>query len=139
MNKRWLLALSVFFFQSIACNSAHTLEEKRIENVVRVFWHEKTAYSVHIQKPGSKELEVISLPDNMCLKAGSTHLIKPQLIKDVEANKQRWVRYLKNPYDVRSGSYCLEALEIHIYSEKDIEGGEWDHGKFGKGQTQVIQ
>ncbi len=60
----------------------------------------------------------------------------PRLIVDLSQGSLMWVRYIKNfNFDFN----CLQLLEIHISSEKDIEGGGWNHGKFGRGQTSVIK
>ena len=37
------------------------------------------------------------------------------------------------------GTTMTKWLEIHVRSVNDINGGSWNHGKFGKGQTNVIQ
>jgi len=47
-----------------------------------------------------------------------------------------WVKYVM---DRNWDLDCLQSLEIHVWSEADIEGGGWDHGKFGRGQTSVIK
>jgi hypothetical protein len=33
----------------------------------------------------------------------------------------------------------LQRLDIHIHNLDEIQGGGWNHGKFGRGKTQVIE
>lgn len=107
------------------------IEEVRINNVVRVFWHENTRYSVQVREPGSVEIKTIRIsPQYMC----SENQLR--LLADVPPEKSMWIRYVINQ---NWDSDCLKLLEIHIHSEKDIEGGGWNHGKFGRGQTSVIK
>lgn len=115
---------------SIACSKGQ-LTEETIKNVVRVFWHENSRYSVMIQEPDSKLISTVNFP--VCRD------VNISIIEDVPGNEAMWVRVI-----IRSGAYysydpCFELLEIHIRSEKDIEGASWNHGKFGSGRTHVIR
>jgi len=107
------------------------IEERQINNVVRVFWHENEKYSVHVREGGSPDIRLVTLPQYMCVSA------KPRLLADVSPKDRMWVRYILITNGLAPD--CLKVLEIHIRSEADIEGGGWNHGKFGSGQISVIQ
>ena len=115
------------------------ITENRTDNVVRVFWHEETRYSVMVQKPESAEIKTISFP-RACWgrsKDNETRMIGNILIlADVPDRSPMWV-FSK----IRDANFdgCIELLEIHIHSVKDVEGASWNHGKFGSGSTTVIQ
>lgn len=124
----FMMTVSLVF---LGCSSR--LEEKRIDNVVRVFWHENTKYSVIVRKHGSAEIETFVLKESMC---GDNPRGKVRIVADVPLGNTMWVRYVTN---FNWNLDCLEVLEIHVHSEKDIIGGGWNHGKFGSGQTVVIE
>lgn len=120
----------------VGCANEAVVSEERISNVVRVFWHEKDRYSIMVRKPGSKILSTKTFPKFLCHRSGGVI----NIISDVENNDDMWV-YAK----IKTGELlnnepgtCILRLDIHIKSEKNIEGGEWDHGKLGKGMTHVI-
>ena len=47
--------------------------------------------------------------------------------------------YYKTEKYCSGGSEFYRYLYIHIHSTKDLNGGGWDHGKFGHGQTSVLE
>ena len=59
-----------------------------------------------------------------------------KIITDVSADKKMWV-LTRGYYAGRDPVY--EYVEIHIHAAKDVNGGGWNHGKFGSGQTNVIE
>jgi len=67
---------------------------------------------------------------------------KIYITKDVPIEQSMWVSY-----EILHGSFsqpdpCLMKLEIHIHSVKsvkDIDGAGWNHGKFGNGETSVVE
>lgn len=122
----FLLAISSL----VLSGCGNRVEEVQINNVVRVFWHENTRYSVQVREPNSAEIKTITLNPNMCLDQ------QARILADVPFGNPMRVRYV---IDYNWNLDCLRVLEIHIRSEKDIEGGGWNHGKFGQGQTSVIR
>ncbi len=124
-----LIVLLVIAMISISVGCDHKIEAVQINNVVRVFWHEGTRYSVQVREPGSTEIKTYVLHGYMCTG-------EPQIFADVAAENRMWVKYVM---DRNWDLDCLQSLEIHVWSEADIEGGGWDHGKFGRGQTSVIK
>jgi len=124
----FLLAISSLVFSG--CGGRD--EEVRVDNVVRVFWHEGTLYSFHVREPNSVEIKLVFTHYTMCVNQRTY----TNILADVPLGNPMWVYYIINHNWDRS---CLKVLEIHIHSEKDIEGGGWNHGKFGRGQTSVIR
>ena len=76
-----------------------------------------------VQEPGLAELKMKTYDLN-----GTLSL----LFSDVSPTNHMWAQiiYAKNG---------LKNLAIHIHSPKDINGAGWDHGKLGRGQTQVLE
>lgn len=112
----------------VGCSSEK--REFRVDNVVRVFWHEDTRYSVHVQQGSANEIEV------------QTYLVSCQerivrIFTDVPAGSKMWLA--GRHYSNWINGACFSYLEIHVHSTQDIEGGGWDHGKFGRGQTTVVE
>ncbi len=110
--------------------------EERVDDVVRVFWHERGRYSFHIQKDSSSEIEVYPA-DSGTIK----------IIADVPTDQKMWM-YVRGysdggwsctGYNGEHHGRCYGVFEIHVHSEQDIEGGGWNHGKFGSGNTVVIR
>ena len=60
------------------------------------------------------------------------------LFTDVSKNQKMWARLVKNKSHKNDRDGEFYYLEIHVRSVTDIEGGGWDHGKFGSGSTHVI-
>jgi len=67
-----------------------------------------------------------------------------QLVDDVPKGSPLWVEYscqfcgdLSHPLE--SQTLRVKGITFHISSILDINGAGWDRGKFGHGQTVVIQ
>lgn len=61
---------------------------------------------------------------------------RTHIYEDVPPNKRMYVEYCNR---CSGGSILPNIVNIHIHSLDEIQGGSWNHGKFGKGQTQVIR
>lgn len=120
-----LLFFCALFFLS-GCREDEKVE--RMENVVRVFWHEGAHYSVMVRQPNSTRLHIIRLSPIW----ESLEKRGVRIFADVPLKDPMWA-------EVKWRGCCLSDLEIHTHSEKNIEGGGWDHGKFGRGTTTVIR
>jgi len=117
----------------MGCSSGEVSDE-RINNVVRVFWHEHDRYSVLVERSDSV-YSTVSLPVNTCGSKKDAVLI----IADVPAHEKMWVSAkIRHGSDLHANP-CIEELKIHVHSLKDVEGGAWNHGKFGSGRTSVIE
>lgn len=60
-----------------------------------------------------------------------------RIIPDCPKGQKMWARIVWENYG--RNTWVIYGLELHVHSEKNIEGGGWDNGKFGKGTTQVIE
>ncbi len=119
-----LLALLISCTGSVIETTKHT-------NVVRVFWHELSSYSILVKN--GNELKTIPLPSRQCAAINGLRGEGVRIFADVPRDADMWVTV-----DIPSGETCFLALTIHVHSELDINGGGWNHGKHGSGQTTVI-
>jgi hypothetical protein len=94
--------------------------------VDRVFMNENTRYTFITIENG----EAIVMEK-------STHCpSKIHLYTDVPKGERMYIEYCNK---CSGGSEILKQLDIHIHNLDEIQGGEWNHGKFGRGKTQVIE
>lgn len=113
-------------------NSSQANDGRTKRNCVRVFMHSPGDYSVMVQE--GDELVVVHLKD------GSPYGVKPKIFKDVSKNKKMYYKVDIIPPSFWGASYTTYSnIEIHVHSEKDINGAGWNRGKFGRGQTEVIE
>ena len=61
--------------------------------------------------------------------------MKITLMDDVAPENRMWARVSR--YGNGNGD-TVTAIEAHIHSTQDVQGGDWDRGKFGHGQTTKI-
>ncbi|MDO8600308.1 MAG: hypothetical protein Q7R73_01645 [bacterium] len=99
----------------------------KIENVVRIFMHEPGHYTFFIKNektPGELEIKTIGVDRNLV-----------KIFTDLLPSKNPWVRHYTgcSPYP------SWGCLEIHIRNPQDVQGGGWNHGKFGRGTTVVVE
>ena len=130
---RYLLALGTAILFIGCFFQPERIEEEKIDNVVRVFWHEGNNFSVMVKPSGTNRLKLIRFPEYHC----DTDAPGVRIFTDVESDKPMWVSS-KVGFG-GSVKWCVYFVDIHIHSEKDVDGGGWNHGKFGSGQTSVIQ
>ncbi len=109
-----------------------TYEDETITDIVRVFWHEQRHYSFYIQKEGSQEINIKEID------VVYNYDKSVKIFSDVPAGNKMWAK-IKESRGRTGFNYYTVYLEIHLHSVKDVEGGGWNHGKFGSGQTQVVQ
>jgi hypothetical protein len=58
------------------------------------------------------------------------------IYRDVPEGNSPWVYY---EVTRQAGDEHYSRLDIHVSSAAQIDGASWNHGKFGSGQTAVIQ
>lgn len=115
--------------------------ELRIDNVVRVFMHEPHRYTLFAQRPETKELAVyeFSIRKGFEYRRANGEILKRcdiRLLADVPNGEPMWAtseRWGSSP----PGADCV--LTIHLHDPTEIDGGGWDHGKFGHGTTHAIE
>ena len=107
--------------------------EERVDDVVRVFWHERYRYSLLYRD--NEQVVFKMLPHKHChYTLGASSPVK--II--VDDNSRLWANIKIMTGSWRNPDPCILLLELHIRSVDDISGGAWNHGKFGSGQTHVI-
>jgi hypothetical protein len=121
-----------FLVLLIACTS-RPIGHERIDNIVRVFMNVPGShYTFLIETPGSNEITERQI--NVTSREDTPTAIAYK--KDVPADQKMWVEL--NQWTYYGGGNFFTAV-VHISSELDIEGGGWNHGKFGSGINQVVQ
>lgn len=121
----WVILSGMCFFFLSSCEEKELAQEK-VENIVRVFMHEPGRYSFLIQLSNSSVVTMRTFLLYNC---------ETKFIMDVPKNEKMWA-YIKRESDPR---VFRTFIDVHIHSVRDVEGAGWNHGKFGKGQTYVIQ
>lgn len=121
------LFLFLLFSDVMVGTVVHTsLPDEKIDDVVKVFLHEPRHYSFLCKMPDSNELILRDFRN-----------ISPRIFRDVPSNKNMYVE-LRGIWKNIDGMH-YNSVTIHIHAVSGIEGAGWDHGKFGRGQTQVIE
>lgn len=132
-NFGWLIFWIVVYISLIFCVEFFEVSEtkcepdQKIENITRVLMHEHRRWTLIVLPANSTELRMIYLK----LVWGYA-----KVINDVPEGQPMWARVI---WYKQWGESRIKRLEIHIHSAKDINGAGWNHGKFGHGQTQVIE
>ena len=100
---------------------------EHIENIQRVFYHEASRYTLMIVDPETKQATMRTF-DNVVL------------IFDVSDGEPMWALYTVTDFFRGISKWILiYQLKIHMSSPSAVEGGAWNHGKFGSGSTEVIR
>jgi len=126
------------------------MQDEEVKNVVRVFMNDPNEYTFFINQPESHELIVKNFSVRDVRNQGDSTLIASREVKvfaDVPSEKKMWVlvKKVNHIYTRMLSSQIVwqypivYSLELHIHSEKEVEGGGWNHGKSGSGITQVVR
>jgi len=107
------------------------------KNVERIFMHSRNEYTI-LYYADSERIELLSkaFVIDLCLEAGNV-----KFVTDISQEHYNLVSLLEKQEDVTCWHCCGNALrvEMHIHSTADINGAGWSRGKFGSGQTNVIE
>ena len=123
--KNWLAVALLFW---LGCRNA---SEKQILHIERIFMHEPGSFTLFVASPpGSKVLSELYISSRY---SGTT----PLYVVDVPADQLMWLTYTEN----RSwwDGDQISNIVIHLHGVDEVSGGGWNHGKFGHGQTEVVQ
>lgn len=103
--------------------------DNSVRNVVRIFMIEPgKKYAVWVQEPGQTEIKER-------VYSHSNDFTNVKVFLDVPKGQKPWIRF----HGVNKATEPNEiTIEFHLPSAESIEGGGWNHGKFGRGTTQVI-
>jgi hypothetical protein len=116
------------------CNSIAT---KRI-NVESIFFHESNDYTFFI-KDETNNIKTISSDSLRWQLIGRAEPLsgvvdQVNIFDDVNENEKSYIVLTTNV----EGYLCNISIDIHTRLDR-IQGGKWNHGKFGSGQTVKIQ
>ena len=101
---------------------------ERIENVQRIFYHEGSRYTLMIVDPETKQATM------------RTFYGQVALFFDISNGEPMWALYeVTDFYQDIDKWIPIYRLKIHMTSPSAVEGGAWNHGKFGSGSTEVIR
>jgi len=132
--KRHILFIALLsIYLAVACQPREEQEQislvtTTVKNVERVLMHEPGNYTFFYTNPKApNELLPLRIPA----------VIKVNFFQDVPAEENSWLTFT-------SYGECLSIchaglLELHLHSAQEINGTGWDHGKFGRGQTIVVE
>jgi len=113
-------------FGIIGCCKNPDYREKKVY-IKRVYMNEVNRYTfITKNSDGSNKVWEISGWDKSVFR----------IYDDVPVGKEMYVEYSKK---CQGGTLFFYNVNIHIHNLYELQGGSWNHGKFGKGQTQVIK
>ena len=99
--------------------------------IVRAFMHETDNYTFLV----NGRADELVLRSVRVVARNETHIFR-----DVPANEPMWVKYFEADEVCSNIHYCRAShLEIHLHSEEDLNTSGWDHGKFGRGETTILE
>lgn len=123
-----IIIMSIFCFGLSTCIPENTGVIVKIE-FIRVFMHEPHHYSILSEKNTElQEIEIDCYGD------------RPRIFKDILDNEPMYLT--AKLFRAKNWMYPTDRylnVEIHIHSEKDMNGAGWNHGKFGKGDTTILE
>ena len=107
------------------CPSDFDTSTKRVY-VYRVFMHETNRYTFMTKEESEDKVWVVNVSCSERI----------HLYSDVPQGERMYVEYCKK---CSAGDASYKRVDIHIHNVDEIHGGGWDHGKFGRGQTVVVE
>jgi hypothetical protein len=124
--KKTLMSVVAMLLLS-GCIVQSDLQEEKISNVVKVFYHDLDEFSLMHQTPGSPDIKIrkFRCPDT-------------SILADVPAGSNMWATAYYLVGETVGGKFPRK-LAIHIRSAQDTGGGDWNHGKAGQGTTQAVE
>jgi len=150
--KKFVLVF-LLLFTNVPASEALIIDNKdvsfvEIDNVVRIFMHEPDDFSV-MTKDATTGIMIIRRVGEIIDEPpyNRTGRDTYEFVTDVPADKEMyvvvtiWFRWKTSRFSnerYRDGRDHFEAT-FHVHSEKDVEGGGWNHGKYGRGQTAVVE
>lgn len=111
------------------CHKNKVIHAREKTPIEAVYYHEGHSYSVAVKQ--GNIIEIIPVPMTWSKKDKKYTVT---IINDVMDDEKSWVAWEYSNIIGKEG-----WAEIHIRDMNDIQGGRWNHGKFGHGQTNRIQ
>ncbi len=129
----------VFFCTALFFGSSQGYEEVQFTDSVEVvFYHESGHYSFALAQ---KEDSLLMIKDFSFGSRNGFSRGGVKIFTDAMPNSKAFIKrsagYDKSFFVFKD--YYDRLTEIHIHSVKDLKPADWNHGKFGSGQTRVIE
>ena len=111
-----------------------------IRNVQRIFMHEKGRYTALVKNSNTNKIGRLAIVIYNDLNL--------MMFEDVPENEQIWIEYYcgypdynckEIPANFSFWKIYPEKVIMHLHSAKEINGAGWNHGKYGRGQSVVIE
>jgi hypothetical protein len=123
----WVLIVGLLF-GSAGC--AEKIRGEHVTHVKRIFMQDPKRFTLLVQDVHTRKMQIREMPFfEYC------GLYATTFVPDVSVGDDLWVMVVEK----RSGGVSRCTAEMHIHSEGDLEGGGWNHGKRGHGQTTVLE
>lgn len=113
--------LAVMSYEPPSSSKSIIKKSEKYENILRVFLHEKHRVGFFIKNR------------NTLINIYATDI---RFIADVDPELPMWAIYYEKSENNWSRWF---ELDVHIHNVTEINGGHWDRGKNGKGNTVVIE
>lgn len=107
-----------------------TVHKEEIKNISRIFMHENCKYTFFISDGNLETMKTFHIHH------GGTSNVR--IVRDVESDKPMWA-VLEYHDKWNRGDKDYFKAEFHIRTVDDINGAGWNHGKFGRGTTNVLE
>ncbi len=102
-------------------------QEERIENITQIFLHEPGVYTIHVYAPETKSATSDYLHNKYT---------PVEFVYDAPDGKLAWLVISYRTYNEDRRN---KKLTFHIHPNEKLLGAGWDHGKGGRGRTNVIE
>jgi len=108
--------------------------QEEIHDIATIYMHELSSYTVvvregEVERPISLYLVPLTLQEMQDA---------IRIVRDVEKGDSPWLEYY---YEMKGSSAVknIHSITFHLSPEYNIQGGGWNHGKFGQGQTLILE
>ncbi len=132
--KSALIFSILFAFIVSGCSCFHEKPAQRvvvIKNVKRILMHEEEYYTIFFKDTTDNSSQLLYMPISCS---------ESRFFVDVPQGGESWVKFIVYYYpDISEYKPLVSYCEFHIKRAQEINGAGWDHGKFGSGQTTVIE
>ncbi|MFA6408461.1 MAG: hypothetical protein WCW36_03275 [Candidatus Paceibacterota bacterium] len=109
-------------------------QDERIDGVVRILMHEPGRYTLLVQEVGSPLIH-----ERKVFGAEGCWISEVAYIPDVPTDQSMWLAINYDQTEAPPSCQYDTRLVFHIHDIQDINGAGWNHGKFGSGQTVVVE
>jgi hypothetical protein len=141
-----LFGFLTIFLAGCATTATEKVEPTVVSGISRVFMHEPGNFTFLVEHIDTKKLGQLRV---------STYGNYVTIVEDLSEDQPISVVYSCSKYTGQSDEKSYQCrtvpsnfsnwnvragrLTIHLHSAKEIDGAGWNHGKFGRGQTVVVQ